>query len=246
MCYTKAIMEQKKRCHACRELLPRAEFSKHSSEKDGLQRKCKSCTSAYMKAQYVKTRESRLAYQKSYRLANKEKLKAYFAAHYKSDLEKNRASRAAYRKAHPKQSTIRARKYRAANLEKTRARALAWANANSEQLGDNYVRAAIVRVTKLKRTDIPDALVEVKRMLLKVHRAIKTLSKNDRQKLELQQNSYSIGDLQREIKQYGDNMRRDQGNARRSNDSPSGQKDRCRRSEISGTSGKLHQPKPKR
>lgn len=58
-----------KRCSSCREMQPLSNFCKHSGMRDGLGGQCKSCRSAYRKA----NRHKKVAYDRAYRAANPER-----------------------------------------------------------------------------------------------------------------------------------------------------------------------------
>ncbi len=80
-------MGDTKRCSKCEEVKDVAEFSKHKSQKDGLQNRCKACDKAY----YEANKNKKKAQQKAYREANKDKIKAYDKVYRKENNDKKKA-----------------------------------------------------------------------------------------------------------------------------------------------------------
>lgn len=77
-----------KLCKDCGELKSLSEFSKHPTNKDRHQQKCKKCCAVYQKNWLVTNRESNLIKQKAWYAANRDKQKVHSAAWQKANPEK--------------------------------------------------------------------------------------------------------------------------------------------------------------
>jgi len=128
---------------------------------------------------------------------------AYRKANYQQIKEKNRARRNAdiprarerERQSHRRNREHRNaynRLYEAANPEKARIRRKSWRDRNQDHikkyqrfrydkevrgLGDGYIKQLLVSGTRLKAVQIPNQVIELKRMQVSVHRTIKELKK---------------------------------------------------------------------
>lgn len=85
-----------KTCNKCKQSKPISAFGKHSSNKDGLQRRCKVCrkeeSSNYFKQLPLEEKQRRLAKNYQWKLDNPNKVKEYQSGWFK----KNRGKRNAY------------------------------------------------------------------------------------------------------------------------------------------------------
>jgi 5-methylcytosine-specific restriction endonuclease McrA len=86
---------------------PFAAFSKHIRSKDGLQGRCKECTSLYTKENYAKNKEVKKAKVRAYNQATGaskkyyEANRQYWQKRYQENKEEHQAREKAYRKANP-------------------------------------------------------------------------------------------------------------------------------------------------
>ena len=123
-----------KACSKCGETKPLTEFSKKTSCKDGLQRKCKSCASAehaerrqanpdrvraLERASKIANVENVRARQRVYRTENSEKVAKVKAIWSKANPNKRKAYMAAWNKANPHMATAGTARYRASKLKQT-------------------------------------------------------------------------------------------------------------------------------
>lgn len=123
-----------KTCAKCGESKPLVEFSKKTSCKDGLQRKCKSCASAehterrrvnperiraLERASKIANVENVRAQQRVYRAENSEKVAKVKAVWSKANPNKCKDYMAAWNKANPHMATAGTARYRASKLKQT-------------------------------------------------------------------------------------------------------------------------------
>ena len=105
-------------------------------------------------------------------------------AYYAANREKYAALGKAYREANPEKDAARKKAWRGANLEKEVARGKACYAANPKKfaaknkayradLGDGYVRGMLTQRSRLAPKDIPQGLVEVKRLQLLIKREVR-------------------------------------------------------------------------
>ncbi len=80
-----AIIETKiKICAGCKKEKPHVEFYKHSSEKDGLQRRCKTCVKAYQQDHKKDIAKYQRGYQRGYRQPRKGETAGYQKNYYET------------------------------------------------------------------------------------------------------------------------------------------------------------------
>ena len=108
------MSEQTKKCYKCGEVKARSDFYKCKSRKDGLQSKCKACSSDCNAKWFARNRERDLARQAEWRSGNR---------------ERERARQAKYRAENPEYQA----KYRSENREKENSRIARWNKANPEK-----------------------------------------------------------------------------------------------------------------
>ncbi len=77
-----------KQCTICKRPLSKGQFNRREASKDGLQRKCKDCESAYARKRYKENTSQILARQKEQHKKNLENHKAVGKRHYKKNLER--------------------------------------------------------------------------------------------------------------------------------------------------------------
>ena len=113
-------MSETKYCNKCGRTLPRTEFSKDSSKKDGLRSYCKACAKEQQKAWREKNPEKVREYHKAYREENREKRRECKKAHYENNREKYLEYQKARRENNPEKERERHKSYREKNPEKVR------------------------------------------------------------------------------------------------------------------------------
>lgn len=152
-----------KTCCACKELKPLEAFSKDKKAKDGLCYRCKVCSKELMKDWYAANRDRLIAKARANDLANPE-------------LAKQRKREYAAR--HPNKVKEANRKYAAKPevLERMRndPRRIAYhrqrGKAAKENLTDEYVRRVMANKLSITGSQIPQALVDAHRELMKIKR----------------------------------------------------------------------------
>ena len=131
----------------------------------------------------MRTPAKRAAYDAAYRAANKDHIAAKNAAYRAANKDKMNAKGAAYYAANKDNRAANGVAYRAANKAKIAALKAAYNAANKDKiaalkaaetmnLSDVYVRGLITKRSGIPRTDIPAELVEVKRLHLRIKRAL--------------------------------------------------------------------------
>ena len=156
---------------------------------------CTPCMQAYRKAYYEANKERckkqvrewnkrNPDYHTNWQKANPDKLKRhreaarpraqeYMREQYWKDPEAARLRVRQYKKAHPEQTRERKRNWTNSNREHLRA----YYNGKSAQLSDSYVRNKLSKNSKQKEIlasgDIPQALVELKRIQILIQRELK-------------------------------------------------------------------------
>jgi hypothetical protein len=115
-----------KQCTKCKEVKELTEFAKQTSNKNGLQSKCKDCDKAY----YQVNKDKIKAYKQAYYQVNKDKAKAY--------REENKDRKAAWNKTYYKINKDKRRAYlkayREANRDKIKTKNQEWKEANRENI----------------------------------------------------------------------------------------------------------------
>lgn len=103
--------------------------------------------------------------------------------HYKNNKEKVLKKVRDYRQTNPEKIKEIRKKYDEKTREKHRPadneRRKRWKAKDVQELGDVYIKQSLVRGTSLKYSDIPPALVELKRATLKVKLAVKSHRDSD-------------------------------------------------------------------
>lgn len=122
-----------KSCTKCGETKPLTEFSSQAKAKDGRRPDCKTCRSAYMKANYRANRKKRLENVKAYHAANRAKIAATKRAAYLANRDKKLEAAKAYRESNRCKIALADKAYYEANrnkrLEYARERHVTrWAN----------------------------------------------------------------------------------------------------------------------
>lgn len=187
-----------KTCTKCNQSLPETEFHKDSRKRDGLRAHCRACESV-LAAKYRARNPERVGQRlKEYRAKNREQVLARQRARYAQDPERVLQRQKAYRENNKERIRLRSKIYREKNLDQARLRCRVYRAKNldrrlqaekayrlrnkerlqqvckeyREKLADGYVRSLLIQgSTGLRQRDVPDSLVEAKRMQLLIKRA---------------------------------------------------------------------------
>ena len=146
-----------KQCCACKLMLEPLKFNRDRSRSDGLNRKCRACSSAACSRWYEDNKASVAARSAEWREVNSDREKARVAAWRAANALRKRNTEVLYYAAH-------AEAKRASRRERHKR--------DSASLADGYVCAVLIEGTSLSRRDIPMALIELKREQLQVHRLL--------------------------------------------------------------------------
>jgi len=122
-----------KTCGKCKASKALAEFYKNKTKKDGLQTKCKACSSTSSKAWAKANPEKAATNKAAWNKANPEKIVAYSAAWYAANKDHHNANGATWRKANPEKIVAYSAAWYAANKDLSNANGAAWAKANPEK-----------------------------------------------------------------------------------------------------------------
>jgi hypothetical protein len=164
-----------KECTKCGETKERSEFHANAKNSDGLQFWCKGCRSACAKKTYcpAKAREYRAekkaeirSRKQAYLQNNRDKEKARIQLWIRANPEKALAIKHRYSRKHGDRDLLRLKQFVAENPERK--------NAGRKELRAKYVARVMARRSKLlKPTDMPMALIDLKRQELKLLRELK-------------------------------------------------------------------------
>lgn len=171
-----------KTCTKCGETKKRTAFHAHARSADGLQAWCKACRSAHAKASHDKdkARAYRTAHQaeirarmQAYLQANRDKERARIKRWARANPDKARAIKRRHAEKHGDRDWLRLQQFVAENPERN--------NIRRKELRDAYVAYVMTRrSTLLKPTDIPQALINLKRQQLKLLRELKRTKHENR------------------------------------------------------------------
>jgi hypothetical protein len=156
-------------CTKCGQEKPRSLFYSHPMGADGLRSRCKSCCRAECKKWDDAHPEKRREYSLSYHHQNPEKCKKKMRDRYWQDPQKARERVKEWAIQNPEIVRAARAKYNAENGEKIserRKKAVA-------ELSDAYVKHVLTLRSDLTPSDIPQDLVELKRIHLKLKRTLK-------------------------------------------------------------------------
>lgn len=170
-----------KTCSKCGVVKPVADFYIRNTI-------CKSCCCAaakeWQKSNPEKVSAAKKAYRKAhpeqdkaYRETNAERIKARMRVYHKTnpEPEKARARNKAWREANPEKERARKKDYRKSNQEKERSRLASRDKVRRESIHKIYVLDLITRYTPLKRADVPQSLIDLKREQVATLREVKRL-----------------------------------------------------------------------
>ena len=173
MCNT-ASMETNKTCPVCGEPVPP---SRGSRARIYCSNKCN--IRAWREANPEKVN----AYNREWREANPEKVKAKSRAWREANPEKVKAKSRAWREANPEKVKAESRAWSEANPEKVKERNRAWREANPEKVKErnrakveNLSDAYVAKILRMKVSEVPQHLIELKREQLIYHRCTRQLT----------------------------------------------------------------------
>jgi hypothetical protein len=177
-----------KTCKTCNEEKPLDLFSKEKRNSDGHAGQCRKCLSIYVKNYYLNNKENIKKKSSTYYAKNKEKInesnnlryqknKTRYTEIQKKWIENNPEKVKGYRKT---SNINRLGKYKDIqklwvinNLEAVKEYRKTLKKFNSENLTDSYVRGILQKRTQISGGDLPQELVEVKRVQILINREIR-------------------------------------------------------------------------
>jgi len=159
------IPEGMKRCPKCERVLPKTEFHRDKTNRDGLHCACKGCRKEIDSAWYK---------------ANLEKVKSSCSAWRRANSEKMKSTRSAWDKANPEKIKSYRRRWDKANPEKVKELETQRRAQQQKDLTPGAVKNQIVNSMRyngiyISRSSIPEDLIQAKREQLKLARAIRAL-----------------------------------------------------------------------
>lgn len=164
-------------CGKCKEEKPLSEFSVNKRNKDGLEYICKVCRSEIRRSRYANLSE-----EKKVKLRNeckkwREKMspleaKEYYRKSYLRHRDYQLAKKRKQYKDNPEFYKNKSKKYREDNKKLVSAKATERARKERNELYDYVVKRSIIQGTELKMKDIPQELVDLKRVQLLIYREI--------------------------------------------------------------------------
>lgn len=127
-------MEQYKTCTKCGQTLPKNNFAKCASKKDGLQSQCRECRSRSAKARRAENPELARAKAKEWRDKNKDKTAYYFQTYKEKNPDRLKASRKKYYDNNRDVLSQKAKEWAVANPDKVSAKQERWRINNPEKV----------------------------------------------------------------------------------------------------------------
>tara|TARA_Y100000310_G_C20431111_1_gene691504 strand:+ start:365 stop:826 length:462 start_codon:yes stop_codon:yes gene_type:complete len=150
----------KKQCNKCKKNKDISKFYKDSTKKDGLRTTCNVCKS-YVDKLYREKNKLKLKISKTaYYQANKETINAYHKDWYENHGGREWAKK--YDAKRTKKDPKRSRKY----ID-------AWKKLQVKNITNYYVIDLLTRYDDIKKEDIPNEMIELKREQIKLIRAIR-------------------------------------------------------------------------
>ena len=143
-----------KTCSTCKVPLPHDQFNRDRTKPDGLCTSCRNCAAEKGRAWHAR---------------NSERVRERHAARYAANAENERAKSAAWRASHPEAK----KKADAAYSKRTAGRKAERQQRVVDVLGDTYIKQLLTENRRLKFSDVPQALVNLKREHLRLARALK-------------------------------------------------------------------------
>lgn len=173
-----------KRCCGCGEDKPTLEFGRYCRSKDGLKPRCKLCNRLWDKLALESNREGHRAKRRARWAKNREVLNqkqgAYRELKKSQDLESYLARAKVYRlrfkERNPTKATEYYKKMYYAEGSTLRDRGRERWRKHIALLSDTYIKGVLVKGTNLNPSNIPNELVELKRIHLKIKRSIKNVN----------------------------------------------------------------------
>jgi hypothetical protein len=122
-----------KACTKCGKSLPRSEYYKDKSRRDGLQSHCKKCNALACKMYALRNPEKVYANARKWQKANPDRHAAHTRRWQKANPEKVRAKWNKWRESNPERVAEIGRRWGAANSEKVAAKTRRWRKANPDK-----------------------------------------------------------------------------------------------------------------
>lgn len=178
------VLRKCSECGAEKELCPE-HFSRNQRNHLGYRTNCKPCdrqrTAEWKRANKERVREynkkykarvyASLSTQEKEKL--KEKLREKMRVHRRENPEKYKAYRQKYCGKNKEKIKLKAAKWNKENPDRRREYVRRSATVSREKLNPCYIRSFLIMGTKLKAKDIPEELVEAKRLQLMLVRELK-------------------------------------------------------------------------
>ena len=163
-----------KQCSKCGYMFPGANFSRDSSRRDGLRVQCKGCDRSYTKlyrARHPTRSAERWAEIKADPAAHQAEIAriANSRARIKADPERSEESR--------RVTSLRGNAWRAQNPEKVKATAKKKSGRRIKTLHDSYMRTVLSQTSGIPYAQVPEDLIEAKRIHLTLIRELKARKK---------------------------------------------------------------------
>ena len=143
-----------KTCISCLRDKPLDDFGLYKRSKDGRTATCKTCRNSMYRARRDKNAERERYHQNKARHAEKRKL---------------------YRQRNSKEEVARVNAWREKNPEILKELRKRYQRKNVETAKDGYIKHLLKSGSSLRPTDIPQALIECKRLELKITRYVKEI-----------------------------------------------------------------------
>jgi hypothetical protein len=139
------------------------------------EKKCYRCSvlkplTGYYESNPVTCIDCLQAYQKKYREANRVKRCEAQKELYRKDRERLLEYQRAYREAHREEKRLFQREYN--KTPEAKALHKKWKEQYKNNLSDAYIRNELAHHTRLASKDIPQSLVEVKRLQIQIKRMV--------------------------------------------------------------------------
>jgi hypothetical protein len=139
------------------------------------EKKCYRCSvlkplTGYYESNPVTCIDCLQAYQKKYREANRVKRCKAQKELYRKDRERLLEYQRAYREAHREEKRLFQREYN--KTPEAKALHKKWKEQYKNNLSDAYIRNELAHHTRLASKDIPQSLVEVKRLQIQIKRMV--------------------------------------------------------------------------
>lgn len=145
-------------CCTCKTEKQLSSFGKNAGEADGLQKRCKECRIIESRERRHKHREKLNSYDRDYREKNRPRIKLILSKYY----TKHRHILAA-----------RATNWRKENADRYNELARIRSRRHTTELSDSHIKYLLTQRTRITTSEIPQALIESKRLQISIKRLLK-------------------------------------------------------------------------